>query len=830
MKKLLRYDFAIALLLSLILPDMIEAQPGRGMGPSGSITGTIVGDDTGEPIPGATVAIWNAADSTLVTGAASKGNGTIAIEGLRPGSFYLRISTLGYKVQIIPSVEITRSSMTFDFGTVRMSLDEEYEADKVTIIGDRADIEFRSDRTVYNVENQPVTSGGNAIDVLKNVPQIEVDIDDNVSLRGSQNVAIHINDRPIPISGEALTGFLKGLPADMVKSVEVIPNPSAKYDPDGMAGIINIVLEKAKDNGGVSGSVNLSLGTSESYNVSGSLNLRQSKLNLFSSYSFRYNEWESEGGVLRENRVLDPITLLNEDFLGNSLSRSPLLNTSLDYFLDDVNSLSLSALVSHRSGRGDNTISYALSELGSSLIDTTLRNSPSDQSRLHMDYMLGYQWVKETSRHEFSVEARYFSDESENHGSYVERLGGELALDSVVERQSTLSNNKDFGGTFRLDYIRPIGEQGRLETGYKGDLTRINNEFYSETYNTSTGEFQPDIDLNNEFTYDEHIHALYAIYNRQFGDFDAQVGLRAEQALTDFNLKTTSENVENDYFSLFPSAAVSYAFGQMTRLRASYSRRIKRPGVWRLNPFPRYEDRLNLRRGNPYLRPEYINAFELGFNQFTSWGSFSLSLYYRHSSDLIERWLTIDSNGVSTVSWENFATTETYGAEVVGTFRLKDRLRGFANLSLYQFDLDGNNIETDLTNNSFGWSVSGNATVSILSWLDFQANYFYRAPIKISRGEITAMQSFDGALRASFLNDKASLSLRVSDIFNRMKFDLYRDDPNYYIEIDRKWESRRATLTFSWNFGQQDQNRQRRRQRRDGGDGQEGGTPAGVGF
>ena len=830
MKKLLRYGFAIALLLSLILPDMIEAQPGRGMGPSGSITGTIVGDDTGEPIPGATVAIWNAADSTLVTGAASKGDGTIAIERLRPGSFYLRISTLGYKVQIIPSVEITRSSMTFDFGTVRMSLDEEYEADKVTIIGDRADIEFRSDRTVYNVENQPVTSGGNAIDVLKNVPQIEVDIDDNVSLRGSQNVAIHINDRPIPISGEALTGFLKGLPADMVKSVEVIPNPSAKYDPDGMAGIINIVLEKAKDNGGVSGSVNLSLGTSESYNVSGSLNLRQSKLNLFSSYSFRYNEWESEGGVLRENRVLDPITLLNEDFLGNSLSRSPLLNKSLDYFLDDVNSLSLSALVSHRSGRGDNTISYALSELGSSLIDTTLRNSPSDQSRLHMDYMLGYQWVKETSRHEFSVEARYFSDESENHGSYVERLGGELALDSVVERQSTLSNNKDFGGTFRLDYIRPIGEQGRLETGYKGDLTRINNEFYSETYNTSTGEFQPDIDLNNEFTYDEHIHALYAIYNRQFGDFDAQVGLRAEQALTDFNLKTTSENVENDYFSLFPSAAVSYAFGQMTRLRASYSRRIKRPGVWRLNPFPRYEDRLNLRRGNPYLRPEYINAFELGFNQFTSWGSFSLSPYYRHSSDLIERWLTIDSNGVSTVSWENFATTETYGAEVVGTFRLKDRLRGFANLSLYQFDLDGNNIETDLTNNSFGWSVSGNATVSILSWLDFQANYFYRAPIKISRGEITAMQSFDGALRASFLNDKASLSLRVSDIFNRMKFDLYRDDPNYYIEIDRKWESRRATLTFSWNFGQQDQNRQRRRQRRDGGDGQEGGTPAGVGF
>ena len=823
-------SYIVATIVILSMPLFLTAQPGMGRGPSGILVGTIVADDSGEPIPGATVAIWSSKDSTLVTGAASKGDGAIFLEGLLPGSFYLKITALGYLPALVPSVEITMSSPRYDFGTVRMKVDEAFEAEGVTVTGERSDIEFRSDRTVYNVENQAVTAGGNVIDVLKTVPQVEVDINDNVSLRGSQNVVVHINDRPVPISGEALTAFLKGLPAEMVKSVEIIPNPSAKYDPDGMAGIINIVLEKEKDQGGVNGSVSLSAGTGDNYSLTGSLNWRQNKLSLFSSYSFRYSEWDAEGTVYRENRVLDPVNILNQDYIGNSLSRSHVLNTTLDYAFNDAHSLSLTALISPRSGGGENLISYATGDVGSTEIDSTFRNSPEHQEGLNMNYTLGYRWGKESSSQELSAEVLYFTDDDLSEGSYVEQLSGELASDSVVQRQATEAENRNYGTTIRVDYVQPIGEKGRLETGYKGDLTRINNSYYSESFDPVAGEFRPDAELNNEFIYDEHIHAGYALYNHQFGSLDAQVGLRAEQALTNFDLKTTDETFENNYFSLFPSAAASYSFGQMTRLRASYSRRINRPGVWRLNPFPQYEDRLNLRTGNPYLRPEYVDAFELSFNQFLPWGSLSLSPYFRHSTDLIERWLTIDSSGVSTVSWENFATTDSYGAEVVGTFRVKKALRGFANLSLYQFDLDGSNIESDLSNNAFGWSASANVSVAILPWLDFQTNYFYRAPIHISRGKITAMQSMDGALKASFLENRGSLSLRVSDIFNTMKFDLYRDDPSYYISVDRKWLSRRATLTFTWNFGQQDQNFQRRRQRRDDGDGQGGGTPAGVGF
>jgi outer membrane receptor protein involved in Fe transport len=412
----------------------------------------------------------------------------------------------------------------------------------------------------------------------------------------------------------------------------------------------------------------------------------------------------------------------------------------------------------------------------------------------------------------------------------VENAAGALDPDSIVTRQSTNSSNNNSGGTFQVDYVRPLGDVLSLEAGYKGALTRINNDFYSESLDPTTGSFVPDLDLNNSFVYDEEIHAGYGILGFSKGKVDGQVGLRAEQALTDFNLETTDEQFQNDYFSLFPSASASYSFSQATRVRASYSRRINRPGVWRLNPFPQYEDRQNLRTGNPYLKPEYVNSIELGVNHFTGWGSLSFSPYYRHQTDLIERWLTIDSNGVTTVSWENFESTDSYGMEVVGTFRIADAVRGYGNVSLYQFDLDGSNVETNLANESFGWSARGNASWSVTSWLDLQGNYFYRAPIDISRGEISEMQSLDLATKFSFLADRASLTLQVRDVFNTMKFDLYRDDPTYYIDVSRKWESRRARLSFSWTFGSQEYQQRRRRNRRGEEGSPTGGTPAGVGF
>ena len=797
--------------------------------PSGMISGSIVDGESGDVVPGAAIAVRSARDSALVTGVISKPDGTFLIEGLIPGQFFLKITSLGYAPLIVPDVTLGGGNMRSDLGALRLEPDSTMRDEEVVVTAERSDVEFRSDRTVYNVENQAVTTGGSVIDVLKNVPQVEVDINDNVSLRGSQNVAVLINNRSVPLSGEALAGFLKGLPADMVKSVEIIPNPSAKYDPEGMAGILNIVLKEKREEGGVSGSVNLGAGTNNTYNATGSLNFRNDRFNVFSSYSFRYNDRESSGETYRENKIFEPATTLNQESEGLIHSRSHVLNATVDYNFDPVNSLSLSLLGSYNSNNGTNRNFYEFGEVGSSDLMRTVRETPGVSSHTSSDASLSYRWIKEASRHEFTAEARFNQNGWDDDGNYSEWLRGEGGtIDSLTERQKTLTENKNYEGSFQVDYVRPVGEKGRMETGYKWELNRINNDFYSESLDQFSGEFLADADLNNEFEYEQQLHSVYGIYGHQFGAFDAQVGLRAEQALTEFDLRTTSEVFENDYFSLFPSASVAYSLGQATRLRASYSRRITRPRTWNLNPFPQYEDRLNLRRGNPYLDPEYTDAFELGFNQFTQWGSISLSPYYRRQTDQIGRWLEVDSNGVSTLTFENFQTSETFGAEIVGTYRLRDRLSAFVNLSLYQTDLDGSNVDEELSNNSFGWSARSNLSWVIIKGLDLQATYFYRGRIGLPGGEILPMHSADLALKKSLFNDRASITVRASDVFNTMRFELEREDRNYYTKNLWDWQSQQLSVNFSWQFGQQDRNMNRRRPRQNNSGGE--GPPAGIGF
>ncbi|MCE2502843.1 MAG: TonB-dependent receptor [Chlorobi bacterium] len=820
----------ILFLLALTFATDLLAQRPGGRGGRGRISGTVTGrildNESGRPIPGATVAIWRVRDSSLVTGGVSKADGRIAIEGMPPGRFYAKIGSLGYRVQVVDDLAIRPGSIEVDLGTIRLATDQGVETQEVTVTAERPDVEFKADRTIYNVENQPVNAGGDGIDVLRNVPQVEVDIDDNISLRGSQNVAVLLNGRSVPLRGEALAGFLRSLSANDIRSIEIIPNPSAKYDPDGMAGIINIVLKNEKKEDNLSGTVTLSAGTTNSYNSSGSLNWRSEKLKIYSGYSFRYDQRESERLLFRENRIFEPVTSLDQVSKNERIRRPHSLNSTIEYAFDKINTLSLASFVSLRSGDRYGKVNYT--EMGNldEITSQTFRYNLEDENELSIDFALGYQWKKEPGRHEFSVEARYNDNSEEEANDYVEYLAE--TTDSIVELQNILSDESNSEGTFQIDYVRPIGLTGRLEGGYKGELNRVENDYYSETFNPITEEFQPDTDLNNLFVYDQQLHSLYLILGEEFGPFDAQVGLRTEQAWTNFNLKTTNEEFEKNYFHLFPSGALSYSFSDVSRLRASYSRRVRRPSVRQLNPFPRSPDRLNLRIGNPYLLPEFVHSFEISLSQSIEWGTLSLSPYFRHTTNEIERFFSLDSSGISTLTYRNFNESDSYGAEFVGTFRIKDRFTGFINLSGYRIVTDADNVESDLSNDAFSWSGRCNGKVTIIPDLDLQLSYFYRAPFDISNGRINAIHSADLALKQSFLNDRASLSLRISDLFDTRGFSLQRDDDEYYIEVDARRDSRTAWLSFSWNFGRK-QDRQKKRNR--GGEREAGGeAPTGIEF
>lgn len=555
------------------------------------------------------------------------------------------------------------------------------------------------------------------------------------------------------------------------------------------------------------------------------MNWQSNKLTLFSSYSFRYDERESDGILFRENRLLNPVTFLDQTSQNERINRSHMLNASLEYALSGTSSLTASTLFRFSSQQSNGSVAYNMLDASREIASQSTRFSAGTEDGLDMDYSLGYRWIKEPSRHEFTTEIRFSKDHEDELEYYAER--SRSVQDSVIELQNSDNGNGNRRFSVQADYMQPIGATGLLQTGYKGELSRLNNDLFSETYDPVGGEFMPDVDRNNEFVYDQQIHAIYAIYGQKLGRFDVQAGLRAEQAMTEFDLTTTGETFSKNYFSLFPSGSLSYELDQSRRLRLNYSKRINRPRVRELNPFPQYDDRLNLRIGNPYLDPEYTHSIELGINQFTPWGSISLSPYFRRTTDRIERFLTIDTNGITTLTQDNFNTSDSYGAEVVGTYRIKDKLSGFVNFSLYRIVLNGDNIDASLSNDAISWSTRVNGTWSIIPGLDFQASYFYRAPAGISNGKLKAMHGADLALKKTLFDDQASLSLRVSDPFNTRGFGMWRDDPQYYIESERSFSSRAAWLSFSWNFGQQTKKQQRRNSSEDR---EESDAPASIDF
>lgn len=782
-----------------------QGRPG-GAAMNGKISGTIVDKDNGKAIPTTTIAIWRAADSTLVTGAVTLDDGSFGIDGLRPGQYYARVSFVGYESFHVSDIVLKPGQMEAKLGTVKLVSDSQM-LDEVEVTAERDFVEIGIDRTVYNTKDQLVSAGGSASDVLGNIPSVEVDIDGNVSLRGNQNVAVLINGRPTPMSGDALTGYLQGLPAEVIERVEVIPNPSAKYEPDGMAGILNIVLAKNREIG-LSGGVTLSAATQGNYSASTNIGIQRGPINFFTTYGFRYGDREGEGERYWLDRLSDPEFALDQSSFDNRQSVSHNLNTTLDYNLSEKSTLTLGGTISHRGGERDGLTAYSELAAQQVLSNRFDRESLQDNLDLSTEYRLGYRWTADPGSHELNIEAEYEEEWEEDDGSYMEEAYDltDMALTSISEQQKDLQDENNREVSFLIDYTRPLGEVSKLEVGMRSELNLLHSDFFSETLNLETGQFEADVNLNNTFDYDQQVHAAYGILGTEVGRFGAQGGVRLEQALTTFNLKTTNEAFENNYFSVFPSAYLTYKLTDTRTLKLAYSKRINRPRTGgrfnQLNPFNSNEDPYNIRVGNPYLKPEYVHAFEFSFTQFTKATSLTLTPYFRHTVDVIRFYQRFEE-GVSVLTFENFDTSNSWGAEVIGTFRQGRKFNAYASFNAYKVVTDGSNVDTGLSNNALGFSTRFNGTYNISPSLDMQFSYFYRAPMNIENGRMAAMQSANLALRQKLFNDKANLSLRVSDIFGTMGFSMLRDDTRFFQEMNRSFQAQGIGINFSYNFGKQ---------------------------
>lgn len=784
------------------------AQPGRG--PQGSVRGTVADSASGRALSGATVALWNAADSNLVTGAIVERDGGFAITGLMPGNYYAKITYVGYTPRLIGGITIEPGKPVADLGRVILISDVARQ-EEVTVTAERDFMSVGIDRTIYKTGDLAVASGGNATDVLRNIPTVEVDANGRVSLRGNQNVAIQLNGRPLILQGDALTNFLRSLPAESLERVEVVTNPSAKYDPEGMGGIINIVLDQQTSRG-LSGGFNGTASSNRYYGAGFNLSYGDGPWNVFGSYSYSHYGSKSQSDRLRRSYINNPPLVINQttDEKGNYPGHS--LNASVDYSVG-ASTFSLSAIASINGGKGTTMIRTSEQNLNGDILRRYERSASERRNVMPMDYRAGYKLVMDPGKHELTAEARWNQQLSDIPVDYRH---SNLPLDitsgdTVPQLQRSEEDHTVSNYALQVDYVRPLWDGSTLETGYLGEADRTKGDYTLSTFDNGGGVFVREPLWDNNYDYQRQTHAVYGTLGQEFGDFTAQVGVRVEQAFSDFTAHTIAQSFENDYLSVFPSAFLNYKASDALQFKASYSRRIQRPWIESLNPTLNFVDPTFRFSGNPYLKPEYTNSYEFTAVWFGEKSSLTLTPFYRHSTDLIRRYDITDTNGVSTVTFLNFDENKSYGADLIGSLRVGDWMNSFASASVYKTVTDAGNVEDELGSEGVIWMLRGNASFVLMQGLNLQVSYFYRAPMNIENGEIGPYSQFDIALQQQVFGDRGRIGIRASDPFKWAGFSVVRDEPRFYQEFDQTWNSHGFYLTFSYNFGAQDRMQRRNR-------------------
>ncbi|HEX6748549.1 MAG TPA: TonB-dependent receptor [Longimicrobium sp.] len=789
----------------------------------GTIHGTVRDASSGAALGGASIAVRSAADSSLVTGAVARADGSFRIEGVRPGTYYLRVSRLGYNTATVSRVAVTGPQAVADAGTVRLAAGAVGLAG-VTATAERAAVVSTPDRTVVSTRDMPAVSGGNATDVLRNVPGVDVDGDGKVSLRGNQNVAIQINGRPAPLTGDALTNFIKQLPANLVDRVEVVPNPSAKYDPDGMGGILNIVLKQNTDLG-TSGGLTLGGGTGGRYNASGNLGTQRGPLTLFGSYGFNREARDAEGYSLRSALVGGvPQNYIEQVMTGDFLNQSHTFNGNGELKLGSRNVLSSAFMLNKRlgnqeSGSGVRWMDADQVTTGDYDLLTTGR-----ARGLSTDYLLAFKRTLQPQRNEWTAQA-HFNRSRDHFLNAFQTMPGTIAPALLAGDSRNDLNSVNRQLDWQADVTRQLSTGTRLEAGYKGILRRLANDY---TVDSIFGGV-PDLSLRleNDFTYDENVQAGYGLLTQTITPkLSVQGGLRLERAWTTFRL-ASGESFDNDYTSLFPSAAATLQVGQKDQVRFSYSKRINRPATFQLNPFPFVQDRNNIFVGNPGLKPEYTHAYEASFTHATSMGSLTVTPFYRHTVNAVRRYQAFGSDGVDTATFANLATANSYGTDANLQLRL-GRLSGFVGASAFKMVTDGSNVSSGLGADVFTWTARASLNFKLSPSTDVQWFQFYRPATNTEQGRLGSMGMANVAVRQK-LSDKASLNLRVADPFDAMRFSFTASSSSYSQEQLRRFNARAVYLSFSYNFGRPPRLRMPQQQPEQPAGGDQPGMPGGPG-
>lgn len=763
-----------------------------------SLQGTIK-DENSNFLDYATVRLLNAQDSTAVTVIFSDEKGNYAFKNIKKGNYIIQASMMGFQDSNSEPILFSTSNDK-SYSVKDIILKPATSALKeVVITVQKPLIERRADMLVVNVENSTLAAGNNAMDILERSPGIAVDKDDNISLQGKQGTLILIDGKETHLSPTQLANLLRSTDGNTIQSLEIISNPSAKYDAKGTAGIINIKLKKNKLTG-TNGSLSLSGGYGNAHKSSNSLalNHKNGKVNIYGTYNYLNNEGNQDIGIYRlvgpesSFTSFDQLTKLN-DQRNNHSARA-----GIDYQTSEKNVAGLQVSTNKSQNKSNNT---NITNIGSahSVLDSVLRgNTLSKRKFSSYSISLNNAYNIDTLGRKLSADidfSEYKDNNTANYGNYFYDAAG-LDLQNPIILRSNMPSTIRIQ-TAKVDYTHPLNKDSKLETGLKFALVNSDNDMHYEKQINEIWENMPD--RTNHFIYNERVAAAYLNYSFSFHKLAIQTGLRTEYTFSDGNSITLNKRVKRDYVDLFPNVSLRYAKSDNHQFGLSYSKRINRPYYGNLNPFTYFLDEYTSERGNPYLQPEYTQAFELSYTLLQRF-NFSTGLNLTRDA-IVESMEQDDIKKTTTVFRDNFASSETWFLNVNAPIKVTKFWSFNTNFTAFYLGFKSTAANNSFTSGQLATQVYNNNTFTISKTFRAEATLNYQSPLTYSIYKIEQQWSVDAGLNKSFQNNKVNLKLAVSDIFNTKTQNLATRHDNLNASINQKRETRIMRLTLSYNFG-----------------------------
>ncbi len=792
------------LVMMLFLHAIAYSQNYNRMGGgAGKVYGIIQDSADNKAIEYATITLLRASDSSVISGTVSDGKGEFKMEDIANGQYKLNVSFIGYKAFMSAAFYVSNQNSEVDKGKIKISSGAK-KLEEVIVSAEKADFQNTLDKRIYNVSKNITNAGGTATDLLQNIPSVTVDMNGTVSFRGNANVTVLIDGKPSGLTGGDRQALLDQLSASSIESIEIVTNPSAKYDAEGMAGIINIITKKDKLKG-INGNVSGGAGTHETYHGSCGINYRTSKYNIYGSYNYRHEIRLITNRGLQHNYLSDTSYTYSTNTSSEHEGNNNNGKLGVDFFLSNYTTLGIYGTFGTRNQNEPGTNIYEYKTIDGVPIKTYTKDDYNSDRNKTFQGNFDYKHSFPNSKRELNISGNFSQNVKNENTSFHNSLYDAEIGDSIYQYNYTTA--KYITSVAQADYIHPFNAKSKLEAGLKGNYRINDNNQQTDTYDFLAQNYPNDPLYTNHYKYTEQIYATYLMYTGSYKYFDYHVGLRSEQTLTSIQQETIDSVYHNNYLGLFPSASVKVSLGYQEDIQFSYSRRINRPNVWSMNPFKDITDSMNIRQGNPYLHPEYINSFELGYTKSTNKISLGATIYYKHSTDLISYYRIFDpQTGKSILTHQNYSSSENMGVE--GFFRYDLGKAGSLQWSFngYNNKVNATNLQTDLQSSAINWNTRLVANLKLARYTSMQITGYYAAPSTSPQSTVKGFSTVDGGIKQDFWKSKASLSFNCGDIFNIREMDMssqtiINGKTVYTYEGVRKRESRIAMLTFSYRFG-----------------------------